>query len=222
MRAIPRRVGSAFGPDQYYERSLSATFISHIYSKNVARIVTPEVAASLNPEKRYGISWHGKQRHVHTREGRLKDGKKTYLRIKKSAHIPRREWIGVPVPDPGIPKEWVQAAIKSIKDNEKVSNCGQRFWELTGACCAAPRSGMQWGQTSSRLEAWATTDAADDTAWACAHVHGARHSGQKRHILKNPARLERGPDEMMKQEKALASRSPVEDELARIESRALT
>jgi hypothetical protein len=52
---------------------------------------------------------------------------------------PREEWIGVPVPDPGIPQEWVLAARKIIEKNEKATNCGRRFWELTGGIlrCAA-------------------------------------------------------------------------------------
>ena len=61
---------------------------------------------------------------THTREVRVKDGKRTYPRVKKSVDVPWEEWIGVPVPDPGIPREWVLAARDAIKDNEKVSNCG--------------------------------------------------------------------------------------------------
>jgi site-specific DNA recombinase len=110
---------------------LSDVYLPHTHEE-VARIVAPEVAAALDPHNRYGISWYGKQRHTYSREVRLKDGKKTYPRIKKSVDVPREEWIGVPVPDSGIPREWVLAAREAIKNNEKVSNCGRRFWELTG------------------------------------------------------------------------------------------
>lgn len=69
--------------------------------------------------------------------GRIKDGKKTYLRIKKSVPVSREVWIGVPFA--GIPKEWVLAAREATKDNERVSNCGRRFLEPTGGvlCCEA-------------------------------------------------------------------------------------
>jgi len=110
---------------------LSDVYLPHTHEE-VARIVAPEVAAALDPHNRYGISWYGKQRHTYSREVRLKDGKKTFPRIKKSVDVPREEWIGVPVPDSGIPREWVLAAREAIKNNEKVSNCGRRFWELTG------------------------------------------------------------------------------------------
>jgi hypothetical protein len=45
--------------------------------------------------------------------------------------VSREEWIGVPVPDPGIPREWVLAARDAIKNNEKVFNCGRRFYRTT-------------------------------------------------------------------------------------------
>lgn len=110
---------------------LSDVYLAHTHEE-VAWIVSPEVAAALDPGKLYGISWYGKQRHTHTREVRVKNGQKTYPTIKKSVPVPREEWIGVPVPDPGIPRERVLAAREAIKNNKRVSNCGRRFWELTG------------------------------------------------------------------------------------------
>jgi hypothetical protein len=38
----------------------------------------------------------------------------------------------VPVPDAGIPREWVEAARQAIKNNRRPSNAGRRFWELSG------------------------------------------------------------------------------------------
>jgi site-specific DNA recombinase len=110
---------------------LSDVYLRHSYEE-VAKIVSGEVVAALDPSAYYGISWYGKQRHTHSREVRVKDG-------KKSVDVPREDWIGVPVPGPGIPREWVLAARDAIKNNEKVSNCGRRFWELTGGVlrCAA-------------------------------------------------------------------------------------
>ncbi len=117
---------------------LSDVYLRHSYEE-VAKIVSGEVAAKLDPSAHYGISWYGKKHHTHHREVRIKNGKKAYPRVKKSVDVPREEWIGVPVPDPGIPREWVLAAREAIKDNERVSNCGRHFWELTGGVlrCAA-------------------------------------------------------------------------------------
>jgi hypothetical protein len=40
--------------------------------------------------------------------------------------------VAVPVPDAGIPREWVLAAREAIMVNEWVSNAGDKVWELTG------------------------------------------------------------------------------------------
>ena len=200
---------------------MSDVYLAHTHEE-VARIVSAEVAAGLDPGRLYGVSWYGKQRHTHTREVRVKDGKKTYPRIKKSTPVPREEWIGVPVADAGIPKEWVLGAREAIKDNERVSNCGRRFWQLTGgvlrceACGGAMatnfittrgtgyyRCGRRYrlGRGSCRQGKNFRAEDAEALVWEFA-------SG----ILKDPARLKRGLDEMLEQEKKLASRRPAEEE----------
>ena len=202
---------------------MSDVYLAHTYEE-VAQIVTPEVAAGLDSTKSYGISWYGKQRHTHTNEVRIKNGKKTYPRIRKSVDVPREEWIGVPVPDPGIPREWVIAARNSIKDNVKVSNCGRRFWELTGGvlrcaacgyamgtnfittratgyyrCSGRYRSGVR---ICSETKVFRAEDT-EDLVWS--FVSG---------VLKDPARLEHGLNEMLEREKTLASRGPDDEEEA--------
>jgi hypothetical protein len=200
---------------------LSDVYLRHSYEE-VARIVSGEVAATLDPSAHYGISWYGKQRHTHSREVRVKDGKKTYPRIKKSVEVPREEWIGVPVPDPGIPRDWVLAARDAIENNEKVSNCGRRFWELTGGMlrCAAcggamattfhPECKMGYYRCGKRYRLGTNAGAqgrnfrAEDTE---RDVWGFVSS-----VIKDPARLRLGLDEMLDREKALSSRAPGEDE----------
>ena len=48
--------------------------------------------------------------------------------------------MAVPVPDPGVPREWVDAARGAIKDNRRPPFSNRRFWELSGGllycgCC---------------------------------------------------------------------------------------
>jgi hypothetical protein len=45
---------------------LSDVYLRHSYEE-VAKIVSGEVAATLDPSAHYGISWYGKQRHTHPR-----------------------------------------------------------------------------------------------------------------------------------------------------------
>jgi hypothetical protein len=103
-------------------------------------LVTPEVAALLDPDKNYGIWWFNRQRHTvkqvveSTSEGRI------YRKRKKVLDKPRNEWIAVPVPDAGLPRDLVDAARSAIRDNRGPSSAGRRFWELSGGilycgCC---------------------------------------------------------------------------------------
>ena len=200
---------------------LSDVYLRHSYEE-IAGMVTGEVAATLDPSAHYGISWYGKQRHTHSCEVRIKGGKKTYPRVKKSVDAPREEWIGVPVPDPGIPKEWVLAARKIIEKNEKVSNCGRRFWELTGGVlrCAACEGAMATNYITPRQTGYYRcgkryrlgthacsqgknfrAEETETTVWE--FVSG---------ILKDPQRIRRGLDEMLDRERASASRRPDEEE----------
>jgi hypothetical protein len=189
---------------------LSDVYLRHSYEE-VARIVSGEVAATLDPSAHYGISWYGKQRHTHSREVRVKDGKKTYPRVKKSVGVSREEWIGVPVPDPGIPREWVLAARDAIKNNEKVSNCGRRFWELTGGGvlrCAACGGAMATTFNTLRKRGYYRCGKRYRLgAFACSQGKNLRAEETEAvvwefvsRVLKDPGRLRRGVDEMLARE----------------------
>lgn len=54
------------------------------------------------------------------------------MRRFESTPKPREEWVAVPVPDSGVPREWVDAAREAIKENRRPSSAGHRFWELSG------------------------------------------------------------------------------------------
>jgi hypothetical protein len=63
---------------------------------------------------------------------------KEYKRRTKVTMRPRKEWVGVPVPDVGIPKWVVEAAREVLLENTAAKNSSGRFWELSGgvARCA--------------------------------------------------------------------------------------
>jgi hypothetical protein len=44
----------------------------------------------------------------------------------------QEDWIAVPAPDSGIPKEWIESARKIVGQNIKPTNKGRRPWELKG------------------------------------------------------------------------------------------
>lgn len=99
----------------------------------VAALVTPEVASKLNPDKSYGIWWFNR-RSSKTTQVSVSDenGKKHYKTRAKYTARPREEWVAVPVPASGVPREVVDAARASVKGNRAPSNAGRRHWELSG------------------------------------------------------------------------------------------
>jgi site-specific DNA recombinase len=103
--------------------------------------MSPEVAARLEPEKCYGIWWFNRRRTktdqvaVNGAEG------KRYKRRTKITERPEAEWIAVPVPESGIPREWVDAAREAIKDNVKFSRNDYRPWELSGGIARCSECG---------------------------------------------------------------------------------
>ena len=95
-------------------------------------MATPEVAARLDPQKRYGVWWFNRRKSK-TTQASVPDGNgRRYKKQTKYMLRPREEWIAVPVPDSGIPREVVDAARGIIKDNRAASKAGRRFWELSG------------------------------------------------------------------------------------------
>jgi site-specific DNA recombinase len=111
---------------------LDDAYKSHTYEE-IKELVSPEVAARLAPEERYGVWRFNTHRHQRTEiavEG--PDGRTVYRSRNRRTARPEDEWITVPIPDAGIPSEWVEAAREAIKDNRRTSNAGRRFWELSG------------------------------------------------------------------------------------------
>jgi hypothetical protein len=115
----------------------------------------------------------------------------------------------------------VLAAREAIKDNQRVSNCGRRFWELTGGVLRCAGCGYAMGtnfiidrgigyyRCSRRYRLGVnacsqskTLRAVETEALVWGFVSG---------VLKDPARLELGLNEMIEQEKALVSRGPADD-----------
>ncbi|MCA1717395.1 MAG: recombinase family protein, partial [Actinobacteria bacterium] len=99
----------------------------------VLGLVSPEVAGRLDPKRRYGVWWFNRRRTTHKTVAEVGvDGQREYNKRQKTVEKPKSEWVAVPVPDPGIPRELVDLARLAIKDNRPTSRAGDRFWELSG------------------------------------------------------------------------------------------
>jgi site-specific DNA recombinase len=58
------------------------------------------------------------------------------------------EWVPIPVPDSGIPREWVDQARTAIEHNRRPSSAGLRFWELSGGILRCGSCGRAMQTTS--------------------------------------------------------------------------
>jgi site-specific DNA recombinase len=107
--------------------------------EEVEAVVSPQVAARLDPSKRYGLWWFNRRRMTSTPVSEVSGDGRRYGRRYSSYTKPKEEWIAVPVPDAGVPRDIVNVAREQIKDNRWPSSAGHRFWELSGGIirCAA-------------------------------------------------------------------------------------
>jgi site-specific DNA recombinase len=102
----------------------------HPYEE-IEELVSLQVAAALNKSKTYGVSWYNRRR-VKTRQVAEDDiDGRRYRRVQRTVWRPKEEWVGVPVPDAGIPRETVDLAREAVKYNRS-SPRGKRFVELSG------------------------------------------------------------------------------------------
>jgi site-specific DNA recombinase len=100
--------------------------------KEIRQIVFPELAARLDPEAQYGVWWSGKkafERKLVSKNG--PEGRHYKYKYKVRERAPE-DRIAVPIPDSGIPREWVDAARESLKNNRRPARAGDREWELSG------------------------------------------------------------------------------------------
>src|SRR5829696_97975 len=149
--------------------------------EEVQQIVSPEVAATLNSGKCYGVWWWGRsrvQRRQVSEPAPNGDGRRYRYRYKTTER-PKEEWTAVPVPDAGIPRGWVDASRDRVGKNRRTSKAAKRKWEL---------SGVVEHHRAEELEArvWETISA----------------------LLKEPQRLRTGLDAMIEREREFAHGDP--------------
>lgn len=100
--------------------------------EEIEALVTYEVAVRLDAGKSYGVFWSNRTRSKCKRVSEASQDGREY-RWRYSVHKnPKEQWIAIPVPDPGLPREIVDAAREMIKDNRRETNKGRRFFKHGG------------------------------------------------------------------------------------------
>ena len=186
--------------------------------EEVRQIVSPEVAATLNSGKCYGVWWWGRsrvQRRQVSEPAPNGDGRRYRYRYKTTER-PKEEWTAVPVPDAGIPREWVIAARERVGKNRRTSNAGRREWELSGGVLRCAECGRAMTAHTCPKPSRGRTYFYYRCS-AGAYRYGAEVCGAVKHhraeelearvwetisgLLKDPERLRTGLDAMIEQER---------------------
>jgi site-specific DNA recombinase len=142
-------------------------------NEELMEILSSDVACKLDAERRYGIWWFGRQRHSYKQVSETTpDGARRYRKSKKSVWVPQDQWIGVPVPDSGIPRELVEAARETVKYNRSAAKAAERTWELSGGifrcgCCGRALSSVPVGGPKHRRYYYRCPNRATNGPKAC-------------------------------------------------------
>jgi site-specific DNA recombinase len=221
FKALEREHVPTPGGGKHWDRSFFRTAIlDDVYKphafEEVVDLVSAEVAAHLDPEQLYGIWWYNKLR-VRTRQvSEPSENGRRYRTEARHTAKPKEEWVAVPVPHAGIPREVVDAARAAINDNRRPPNAGRRFWELSGGILRCGTCGHTTATHSVRSHAGSYCH----HYYYCRnhHHHGDAECTNRKNqraadlegrvwdlisgLLKDPERLRAGLDEMIEAERA--------------------
>jgi site-specific DNA recombinase len=136
---VPTPQGAKFWDRSFFRHCVFDDVYSPHSFDEVEAVVSPLVAARLDPSKEYGLWWFNRRRMTSTPVSEVSGDGRRYGKRYSSYTKPKEEWVAVPVPDAGVPREIVDLAREQIKDNRRPSSAGHRFWELSGGIgrCAA-------------------------------------------------------------------------------------
>jgi site-specific DNA recombinase len=198
----------------------SELYAPHTYDE-VARLVEPAVAARLDRATLYGLwTWNTRK----TTRRKVWDADASEFKIQYHyAPRPRAEWLFVPVPDAGIPRELVEAARQRLEENaRKPSMADKRFWELSGGILRCGQCGHTLSPSTTRkgsgkkfhyygCRSRHNTGPARD----CSNnklLRAERIEGQVwefvRGMLQDPDRIRAGLDRLIEEERSNSSRDP--------------
>jgi site-specific DNA recombinase len=117
--------------------------------EEVKATVSPEVAARLGPDRSYGLWWFNRLGHKVRQIAEPSGNGRRYRKAHDWYSKPKEEWIAVPVPDSGIPRDLIEAARAAIEGNRRPARAGRRFWELTGGIARCGECGWTMCATHS-------------------------------------------------------------------------
>ena len=201
----------------------SELYVPHTYDE-VAMLVEPGVAARLDRGSVYGLwTWNTRK----TTRRKVWDEMAGEFKVRYNyAPRPQEEWLFVPVPDAGVPREVVQAARQSLKDNaRKPSRAAKRFWELSegilrcGECGHTLRAHTSYKKSGRRFHYYSCRSryntGPNRDCGNTKHLRAEQIEEQVwrfvRGLLRDPERIRAGLDRLIEEERTNAERDPNRD-----------
>ncbi len=219
----PPLSGKYWSPKYIRECIRDDVYRPHAFEE-VRKVVTPEVAARLDPTLNYGIWWFNRRRTETKQVSEMGPEGRRYRRRIKVTDKPRSEWVAVPVPDSGIPREWIDAAREAIKDNRRPSANSDRVWELSGGMLFCEECGNRmsvhtsvnhWKGEEVRYHYYRCPKRQRHGLEACRHNTHYRAAERETRVwefvsdlLRDPERLRAGMEEMIERERAGSRGNP--------------
>ncbi|MGF1470291.1 MAG: recombinase family protein [Rubrobacteraceae bacterium] len=224
----PPRGGRWWSPKYIRDVIREDAYRPHSFEE-IEQFVTPEVAARLDPHNEYGIWWFNRRRQEFKQVSEIGPNGRKYRRRVKMTDKPRSEWVAVPVPNSGIPREWIDAAREAIKDNMAPSANDDRVWELSGRILQCQECGNSmvthttvghWNGKEYRYHYYRCPNHRNRGFEACSHNKCWTAAKLEERVwefvaglLQDPERLRVGLEELIDQERA-GSRGDPEKEIA--------
>ena len=208
--------GKYWSPKHIRECIRDDVYRPHTFEE-VRQVVAPEVASRLDTSLNYGIWWFNRRRTETKQVSEMGPEGRRYRRRIKVTDKPRSEWIAVPVPDSGIPREWIDATREAIKDNRRPSANSDRVWELSGGMLFCDECGNRmsvhtsvnhWNGEEVRYFYYRCPKRQRHGLEACAHNRHYRAVEREARVwefvsglLQDPEKLRAGLEEMLQQER---------------------
>jgi site-specific DNA recombinase len=193
------------------KRRWSRTLIRNIIKDDVYKphcfeeiegLLAPQVAAHLDPGKQYGVWWYNRRRVVQRQVVREGTDGKIYRKTSKLSHRPPEEWIAVPVPDAGIPREAVEVARELLENNARPSAAGERSWELSGGilrcgvCGCHMRIRSAWNGKDATRRYYYTCGKSNTDKAACHHRKNHRAIDLEGEVWDHVSGLMKNPEQL--------------------------
>jgi site-specific DNA recombinase len=219
---LSERVPTAKGKQVWAPRTIKKVLTNDIYRphsfEELSELVTPEVAARLQPDKQYGIQWYNRQR-VTERTFSEPDGNggRHYRKARTFAWRPKEEWIAIPVPA-YLPRALVNRAHVTLEANISFERKHPaRTWELKGLMrcecglmmktrTAQPKGGRRYHYYEcKRLSIHRQGCSSFQKSFRAEKVEAVIWSFVS-DLLKDPERIRVGMNALIEQERAVGSR----------------